>query len=276
MLVTSFFVWTGFAHAAPPSKGKKPAKRTAKPAEDAKPAEPAKAPEKPLTEAEKIVEKMVTALGGREVLEAIRSMYATGTVTAITRVGNRSARLHFYTMKPTYQRVDQFFGSQVFSLTTYPGGGWIRQNGAILNLPRSMIEVTESEAARQELELRYRKEGVQVTQMGARDINGTPCHVILFQDKKGRQTTYYIAKKTHLLYKRTYLGPHPLGQGQVSISTVQRDYRWLKIDGKKVQVPFVLESYIGGNKTSTIRFQKIQLNATNVNKKVFRIPSPVE
>ena len=262
----AFFGISWFAWGTPPTVDpKKPEKTTPTPPE-----------RKPPNPAEAIVEKMVTAMGGREALAAITSLHAAGNVTAVTRIGNRTARMQLYSMKPAHQRVDQYFGAQIFSLTTYPGGGWLRQNGALLNLPRSMIEVAEAEAARNELELRYAQEGIQVSQTGTRRVENIPCHIIVFLDKKGLQTTYYIEKKTFLLRKRSYLGPHPLGQGQVSISTIQRDYRWLKFGDKKVLMPFVLESYIGGNKTSTVHFQKVEINPPQINKKTFRLPSPTE
>ncbi len=274
MLCIVFLGSSPLAWSRPPTKTPPTSEKPKNPEKSApSPTPPARKPPNP---AEAIVEKMVKAMGGRDALAAITSLHATGNVTAVTRIGNRTARMQLFSMKPAHQRVDQYFGAQVFSLTTYPGGGWLRQNGALLNLPRSMIEVAEAEAARNEVELRYAQEGIQVSQTGIRRVEDVPCYVIVFLDKKGLQTTYYIEQKTFLLRKRTYLGPHPLGQGQVSISTVQRDYRWLTFGDKKVLIPFVLESYIGGNKTSTIQFQKIEINPSQINKKTFRLPSPTE
>ncbi|MEM1009633.1 MAG: hypothetical protein AAGJ35_11575, partial [Myxococcota bacterium] len=70
---------------------------------------------------------------------------------------------------------------------------------------------------------------------------------------------------------------HPLGQGNVTFSTQTKDYRWFRIDAKKkVRLPMLLESYIGGKKQSTLRFKKLVVNASRVKKQWFWIPSTVK
>ena len=237
-----------------------------------------KKPRVPTTKAEKIVEEMIKVTGGRKALSELKSIYAKGSSKVVTPLGMRTARLVQYTLKPKYQRVEQHFGRQVMVITFYPGGGWLSQNGVTIQLPRSMLEVSRSENARMDLELRYLKENIKVVLKGTKKVKGMDCWEIQFIDRQKRKTTYFIDKDKKLLRKRTYMGPSPLGQGKVRFSTFHSNFKWLTIhDSKnKIQLPFQIEQHMRGNKVGTMIYQQIKLNSPKVTKGRFKRSTPVE
>lgn len=260
---------------------KEPAKQAApaaRPKAAAPAARPAARPRPPRTQAEKIVEKMVKASGGRAAMNAIKSMYMVGKTRLVTVLGERTAKMVAYEIKPSYQRLDMSFGKQTITQSFTPAGGWMRQNGAIFQLPRSMVEMTKAEMARTNLELRYALEPITVSLIKVRSIRGVDCYVIVFVDQKKNRTTYYISKKDHTLIKRSYVGPSPLGTGKQRFTTYHSDFRWVPIPGTKLRIrlAFRVENHIGGRKVGTILMRKAEINPKHVTKQTFQRPSPVE
>jgi hypothetical protein len=221
---------------------------------------------------------MVTASGGRTALNAVKTVQLKGVTKLITVLGARTAKIIAYELRPGYQRLDMTFGSQTITQSYHPKGGWMRQNGAVFQLPRSMVDMTNAEIARANLELRYALEPIKVTFLRTRKIRGKQCNVVVFVDAQKRRTTYYIDSTTKMLVKRSYVGPSPLGTGKKRFSTYYTLYRKIKLPKGKgeVSMPMQIENYIGGRKVGTIQIQKVKVNSPSITPQTFLQPSPVE
>jgi len=290
--VTACFVGLVFSLGVPTlSQGKKPVpvkkakKKATKKVKSKKvkkkASKKAKAPAKRvLSKADKIIEKMLKATGGRKVHKAIKSMYAAGNSQLILPNGARKAKLFQYMLKPHFQRTEQHIGPMVVIMVFYAGGGWMSQNGVVINLPKSMIEVAESEKARMDLELRYIKEGIKLKLKGSKKVRGKDCWELEFEDKKKRKTNYYIDKKKNVLVQRVYVGPSPLGIGNVKFTVHMGDFRWVPVGkkgkGGKVLMPFKTEQWMRGSLMGTVQFKKVELNGKKVKKRLFRKIRPVD
>lgn len=252
-----------------PSKQVRPVPSTQKPIVRVRP---------PKNKAERIVEKMVVATGGRASWAHVKTIEAKGVTHLVTVLGEKKASITAYELRPTFQRLDMVFGGQTVTQSYYSKGGWMRQNGVIFQLPRSMLDMTKAEVSRANLELRYAIEPIQVKFLRARTIRNTMCNIIVFVDAKKRRTTYYITQKESMLLKRSYVGPSPLGTGKKRFSTYYGDFRWVTFpkSSKRVKIPFLVENYIGGRKVGTIRLSKVTLNSQKIQPKLFLPPSPVD
>lgn len=257
---------------------KKASKKAAKKKPDAR--EAAQKPSaKPLNKAERLVEEMVKTSGGKEAWLKVRTLQGVGKTRIVTAMGEHTGQLVTYFLKPNYQRVEMRFGRQKLVQMFSPKGGWLQQNGVTRPLPGSMLETAAAESARSDLELRYRKDGIQVKLAGEKKVRGKACWVVVFTDKKKRQTTYYIGKKDHLLHKRSYKGPSPLGLGKTMFSTYHSKFRWVKVPGKgrhKVRIPHEVENFMAGRKVGVILLRKIKLNVAKIKPRLFRPRSPVD
>lgn len=262
------------ARPSPPRKGAA-ARRT--PPRRTPPRRPAPRPAR-LTRAQRIVEQAIKASGGRKALQAVRSILATGKITLATPLGPRAGKIVSYAIKPNYQRIDMTIGKSVVIQSFHPGGGWFKQNSLIFTPPKAMLQLAREEEARVDLELRYLKEKISVRLLGSRRIRGRLCSIVVFQDPHKRRTTYYIDKKKHLILKRSFVGPSPLGQGKSRFSTYQGQFRPVTLHGSshKTLQAFHIENYMDGKKLGVIRFQKILLNSPKVKPSLFQRPRPID
>lgn len=233
---------------------------------------------KPRTKAERIVEKMVLAMGGRANLLKVHTMQASGATKLNTPLGARSGTLVTYSRKPNYQRVDMDINGQKITQSFYPGGGWLRQGSAILRMPLSMLSVARAESVRSDLELRYFRDGIKVELVGERKVGKEPCYVIRFTDKEKRSTTYAISHKTWFPLERSYQGPSPLGGGTVTFMTRQSDFRWVAFPNAsfKIRVPYKIVNLINNRSLGAIELKTVKLNPPNVAPSFFLPPNPTE
>lgn len=232
----------------------------------------------PRNQAERIVENMVAAMGGRGNLAMVRSMKATGITLLTTPLGEKSGELTTYSQKPNYQRVDITIGGQTITQSFYPNGGWLQQGNAVLPMPRSMLSVAQAESNRTDIELRYFVDGIKIVLLGERKVENTPCYVIQFIDKEKRITEYAIAKDSWLPLERIYHGPSPLGGGTVKFSTRQTDFRWVYFLGstRGVKVPFRIGNFMNDRKIGSIQLKEVHLNPKQLEASFFHPPNPTE
>lgn len=233
---------------------------------------------KPRSKAERIVEKMVKAMGGRSNLLKVHTIQASGTTSLNTPLGARRGKLVTYSRKPNYQRVDMDIAGQQITQSFHPGGGWLRQGSAVLRMPQSMLSVAQAESVRSDLELRYFKDGIKVELVGERKVGKEPCYVVRFTDHQKRSTTYAVSRKTWFPLERSYKGPSPLGGGTVTFMTRQSDFRWVAFPNAsfKIRVPFKIVNLINNRSLGSIQLKKVKLNPPNIASSFFLPPNPTE
>jgi outer membrane lipoprotein-sorting protein len=216
--------------------------------------------------ADQIVERHLTALGGREALGKITSRRATGTVSVPTPAGALSGPLEMLAKTPNKVRIEmridtasvggpgEMVITQMFDGTT----GW-SVNSMQGEMP---FEGDQLAGARNNFFpsplLRYKElaAGGALTAAveASQQVNGKPAHVILFTPKTGPAERMFFDADSFLHVRTTASVTLPQ-VGRTDVVSELSDYR--TVDG--VKVPFVLVQS-AGDQTVTMTFTKVENN----------------
>lgn len=179
---------------------------------------------------DEVVAKHVSALGGREKLAAMKSVYMEGVSVMQngTEVSTKTWKVDGRLMR---REID--FGMGNFSMVMTDKEGWAsnpRSGGAFEAMPADAV-------ARQQTELDiagplvdFAAKGHKAELAGTEDVNGSPCHLVKLTLNSGRDITYSIDQKTgHILRTRTKGGGGMRGGGgrnpDAEMVTEFSDYR---------------------------------------------------
>jgi outer membrane lipoprotein-sorting protein len=212
--------------------------------------------------ADQIVEKHLTALGGREALSKVTSRRATGTVTVTTPMGPLSGPIEMVAKAPNRMRADirvdltSVGGPGEMSITEMFDGtnGW-SINSLVGDSPMSDDQVA---SARNNFFptplLRYKELGLTPTVEATQQVNGKAAHVVLFTPKTGPAERMFFDAESFLIVRSTSTMTLPQ-VGKTDTVSEPSDYR--AVDG--VKVPFVLTQAAGEQKV-TFTFTKVENN----------------
>jgi outer membrane lipoprotein-sorting protein len=212
--------------------------------------------------ADQIIEKHLTALGGREALGKITSRRATGTVSVSTPMGALGGPVEMMAKAPNKMRADiridlaavggpgemvisEFFdGTSGWSLNSLQGDNPMAGDqlaGAKNNFFPSPL-------------LKYKELGMTTTLEATQQVNGKPAHVILFTPKAGPAERMFFDAESFLIVRTTSSMTLP----QVGLTeTVSEPSDYRAVDG--VKVAFKLAQSAGGQEI-TMTFTKIENN----------------
>ena len=212
--------------------------------------------------ADQIVEKHLTALGGREALAKITTRRATGTVSVPTPMGALGGPLEMIAKAPNKMR------AQMRIDTTAAGGpgemviteafdgttGW-SMNSMQGETPFSADQL---EGARNNFFptplLKYKELGLTATLEASQQVNGKAAHVVLFTPKAGPSERMFFDAETFMIVRTT--SDLTLPQiGKTEVVSEPSDYR--TVDG--VKVAFAL-SQTAGQQSVTMTFTKVENN----------------
>ncbi|MEO6223054.1 MAG: hypothetical protein ABIP90_07370 [Vicinamibacterales bacterium] len=212
--------------------------------------------------ADQIIEKHLTALGGREALAKITSRRATGTVSVATPMGALGGPIEMIAKAPNKMRADiridltavggpgemviseLFDGTNGWSLNSMQGDTPMAGDqlaGALNNFFPSPL-------------LKYKELGMTPTVEPTQQVNGKPAHVVLFTPKSGPAERMFFDAESFLIVRTTSTLTLP----QVGLTeqvSEPSDYR--AVDG--VKVAFKLAQSAGGQEI-TMTFTKIENN----------------
>ncbi len=212
--------------------------------------------------ADQIVEKHLTALGGREALSKLTSRKATGTISISTPMGELSGPLELMAKAPNKVRADMRI-----DLTAVGGPGEMVMsqifdgtNGWTLNSMQgdSPMEGDQLEGARNNFFpsplLKYKEMGMTLAVQPGEQVNGRDAHVLLVTPKTGPVEKMFFDTESFLLVRSssTMTSPELGATEQVSDSS---DYR--TVDGVKVAF-LLLQSAAGQN--ITLKFATMEHN----------------
>ena len=214
--------------------------------------------------ADQIVEKHLTALGGRDALGKVSSRRATGTVTVATPMGPLSGSLEMVAKTPNKMRADiridvtavggpgEMIITEMFDGTT----GW-SMNSMVGDTPMSDDQLA---GARNNFFpsplLKYKELGLTPTVEATQQVNGKAAHVVLFTPKTGPAERMFFDADTFLIVRTTSSLTLPQ-VGKTDVVSEPSDYR--AVDG--VKVPFKLVQ-AAGEQSITFTFEKVETNVT--------------
>ncbi len=176
-----------------------------------------------------VLEKLIEAMGGRNTLQAVKDMTASGTMEMPSMGMEGSATL--YTKKVNKFRMDiEIMG---MSITQAFDGevGWYTnpQTGAVEELSGEQMEDMKRQAIGDSAYLEPEKYGIVYTSKGQEKLEDKDYDVLLMSYADGYEVTMYIDAKTHLLYKTLSIAPNPMTGAEGEVESFSTDYK--KISG---------------------------------------------
>ena len=211
--------------------------------------------------AEDVVEKALTALGGRAALAKIKSRLATGAVTLGTPVGDIDGTVEIQNVAPNKVRtlikatvplagqlvIDQRFdGTSGYVLDSLRGNRDITGN-QLDNLRNGSFPHPL---------LGYKEAGTTARLAGKEKVGARDAYVIIVTPAKGSEIRHYIDVETSLPMKTVMKIQAPLTGQEVEQTQEFSDYR--EVEG--VKVAFVVKS-TSPVQTFTMRLSKVEQNA---------------
>jgi outer membrane lipoprotein-sorting protein len=189
--------------------------------------------------ADEIVEKHLTALGGREALGKLKSRAVTGTVTISSPAGDFSGPIESYFKAPnksrTHMKVDlssvgageveidqRFDGSTGFMLNTMQGNSEITGN-QLDNLRNNVFPSSL---------LNYKAAGTKVEVLPKEKVDGKDAIILLITPKTGSPVKMSLDAESYLPVRTVTTIDMPQMGGAVEQTAEFSDYR--DVDGVKV------------------------------------------
>jgi len=224
--------------------------------------------------ADDVVEKYLTAIGGRAALSKLTTRAMVGTITVSTPQGELSGPVEIYAQAPNKSRtlvkldlsalgaglmtVDQRFdGTTGYVLDSLQGNRDITGN-QLENLKNSAFPAPL---------LNYKERGVVVELGGKEAVGDRQALVLTIQPKSGSATRLFVDAETYLPLKTVIKVDLPQ-VGELEQTTEFRDYR--DVDGFKVPFEVRASSAV---QSSSIVLAKVEHN-TKIDESLFSKPNP--
>ena len=163
--------------------------------------------------AEEIVARHVAALGGKEKLQSIHSVYAEGV--AVMQNGGEIDSKNWKVQGKLYrQEISLPMGNVVVIVT--PTQGWSsnpRDGGAFKAMSDEQVKSLQPQLEAAGPLADYAAKGDKVELLGKDTINGNECYKIKLSFPSGQYITYYIDTKTYYILRETRKGGGMMGGG---------------------------------------------------------------
>jgi zinc protease len=212
--------------------------------------------------ADEVVEKYLTALGGRAALAKLTSRTMTGTITLTTPQGDLSGPVEIYAVPPNKSRtlvkldlsafgagqmtVDQRFnGTSGYVIDTLQGNRDIA-GGQVENMKNSVFPTPL---------LDFKERGATVELSGKDKVGGRDAYVLVLTPRSGSTSRQFIDAETFLPLRAIIKMELPQ-IGEVEQTTEFSDYR--EVDG--VKIPFAIRA-TSAVQSSSIVISKVEHNA---------------
>jgi zinc protease len=222
--------------------------------------------------ADEVVEKYLTAIGGREALAKLKSRTLVGTITVSTPGGDISGPVEMVAQEPNKARMlikldlstfgagqmvfDQRFNGQTgYVLDSMQGDHDIA--GAQLDTMRNNVFPTPF--------LNYKELGATVELAGKEKIGDRDAYVLILKPKSGASVRQFVDAESYLPVRLLLKVDLPQ-IGEVEQTTDLSDFR--EVDG--VKVPFAV-SASSAVQHSTIKITKVEHN-TKIDEALFSKP----
>ncbi|MEP6950137.1 MAG: energy transducer TonB [Ginsengibacter sp.] len=197
--------------------------------------------------ADEIINQYVQASGGKEKLNAIKSIYLEGGMG--NGVNYRSITIT--KVQGKLSRIDLGKDALGFTIIT-PNKGWIRRKGMDIKtqeIPKDQLKTMQNQLDIVGPLFNYAAKGYHAAFKGKEVSNGKEADKILLTDAAGNTTNFYIDSQTHLV---TQINRMIETDGDtVEIVTIFSDYK--EVNG--VMFPQKIESTVGD-----FSFDKIEVN----------------
>jgi outer membrane lipoprotein-sorting protein len=211
--------------------------------------------------ADEVVEKYLTAIGGRAALGKVTSRTTTGTISVTTPAGDLTGTIELYNKAPNKVRtvvkidasslgVGQILQDQRFDGTA---GYTIDSLNGNRDLTGDQLEAMRSSTFPTPL-LQYKQDGARAELLGKEKVGDKDAYVLRFTPKTGPVSRQFMDAETYLLVKSVATVNVPQ-LGTIEQTVELSDYR--DVDG--VKVPYHMRS-VNQVQAVTITFEKVEHN----------------
>jgi len=222
--------------------------------------------------ADEVIEKSITAMGGRAAFAKIKSRVSTGELSIGTPAGDIAGTVEMYATSPNKQRtvikadLSQFGAGQLVIDQRFDG-----TTGYAMDTMQGNREITGSQLENMKAQsfphpfLNYKAAGSSV-KLGAKEqVGGRDMFVLTFMPAAGEPIKQYVDAETYLP-ARTIITAEIQQMGKVEQMVDPSDYR--DVDGIKVAYQMKLTNAM---QSISMKFTKIENNVT-IDEKMFSKP----
>jgi hypothetical protein len=204
--------------------------------------------------ADDIVHKWLDAMGGRDKLSKIQTLYAENDVTIMNNPGTSKT----YAINGKGFKSETDFGGQKIIDCYTVNGGWninpLAGQPTAAAMPASQVKFGQLSLQLAGPLFDYAAKGNKVELQGKGDVNGSSAYKIMLTTADSIPILFYIGDKTYYILKETM--KTSAGGQDLEISTIQSDYR-------KTQDGYVMsysQEINAGGLVITIVSKKIEIN----------------
>ena len=222
--------------------------------------------------ADEVIEKSITAMGGRAAFDKVKTRLATGELSIGTPAGDIAGTVEMYGAPPNKQRtvikadLSQFGAGQLVIDQRFDG-----TTGYAMDTMQGNREITGSQLENMKAQsfphpfLNYKASGSSV-KLGAKEqVGGRDMFVLTFQPAAGEPIKQYVDAETYLP-ARTIITAEIPQMGKVEQMVDPSDYR--DVDGIKVAHQMKLTNAM---QSISMKFTKIENNVA-IDEKMFSKP----
>ena len=209
----------------------------------------------PCQTTEEVVEKMIQAQGGRDILAKIKDSTFTGTIEMIQMGVTGTASMH--QKEPNMMRMDAEVMGMTYTQAFDGEKAWIRnpQTGSAEEMPEKFAVYMKREAMGNDALLNPQKYGITFNYTGKEKIEEKDYLVLEQTYSDGFKATLYLDPETYLIYKTKGLALNQM-EVEVEQETFLSDYK--EVEG--VMFPHTITSYQDGEEFITITITEVSFN----------------
>jgi hypothetical protein len=215
--------------------------------------------------ADEIVNKWTNAMGGREKLKSIQTVY---TESEVTIMNNPATNMTWLSDGKGYKSVTDFSGQKIIDCYV-ANGGWsvnpMAGQASPVAMPAEQIKMGQLQLEAGGPLLDYAAKGGKIELLNRDKVNGASAYKIKLTNRDGMAVTYYISDSSFYILKEV-VNVNANGQ-DFEISWVRSDYR-KTADG--FIIPYATELTIPGI-TLNFSVKKIEFNKP-IDATVFDMP----
>jgi hypothetical protein len=163
--------------------------------------------------AQEIANHVVEALGGKDRLQSINSLYLEGKAL---QPNGTEVSVRIWKVFDRLFRQEMDYGLGKIAVIVTPGKGWIsdpRTGGTFKSLPPDQLHALQTEIDPAGCFLDYSAKGSKIERLGTDTLDGRPCYVIKIWFPSIQSITYSIDQKTFYILKETRYGGGIMGGG---------------------------------------------------------------
>jgi len=203
-----------------------------------------------------ILEKMITAQGGRDALQKIKDTKITGTME-MTQMGFNGV-LTVYFKEPNKMRYDVEAMGMVITQAYDGETAWYinPQTGNTEEMSEQMATDFKRQAFGNEALLNPEKFGISYANKGKETLEGKDYILIEQTFADGFKAMLYIDSETHLMFKSKAKTLNPMGV-EVEAETIMTDYE--NVEG--IMMPKSMTVFQDGAEFMTMAFSEISFNS---------------